>query len=107
MSRQSVTDGRAIAADQHRTDQPIGGRGHQLVDRGAFEQPARDPHHPRERADRRVRGVRVGGLRIVDIGDAVRGRDHLGAVPADLEARQRGGKKKEGDVIDAEFEETN
>ena len=62
-------------------------RGDERVDVDALEQPADDPHDPAEAAQRRLGGVRVRRLRVVDPADAAGDGDHLDAVRVERGSR--------------------
>ncbi len=77
VSRERLGDPGPIGAQQHRAAQPLGGPRDQLVDVGALELPAGDPDDRRVGGQRGRRGVRVGGLGVVDVVDPLHGR-HVG-----------------------------
>ena len=63
---QGSAQGRGVPAQEHHRPEPVGVRGHQLVIGHALGQAAGQPHHGAERRQRRVRGVGVRRLGVVD-----------------------------------------
>ena len=91
----------AVAAEQHHAPQPVADRDHEVVEAGALGQPAGDPHHGVVGLQRGLGGVRVGGLGVVDPGDAVDLGDRGDPVAVGAEGAQPVAHRGLGDAVGA------
>jgi hypothetical protein len=80
---------RPVDADHDRGTQALDVGRDERVRVDTLEQAADDPHDPAEGAQRRLGGVRVGGLRVVDPADAAGHRHRLDAVRVEAEVAER------------------
>ena len=88
VSRKRVGDHLPVPAEEYGAAQPTADRLDEVVEARPLGQPARDPHDGLVGLQRAHGGVRVGGLAVVDPGDAV-GLGHLrDAVAVGLEGAQ-------------------
>ena len=88
---------RGVQPEQDDTAEPITDPLHQIVDGRALELPAGDPHHPPVGLQGGERGVRIGGLGIVEVPHPVAlGHQHV-AVPARGEGPQAVRHRSSGD----------
>ena len=88
VSRKSVGDDLAVATQEHDAPQPLADRDDEVVEARSLGQAAGDPDDRVVRAEGGLRGVRVGGLGVVDPGDAVALRDEGDAVAVGAEGAQ-------------------
>ena len=75
MSPERLGDAVPVPTEQHHAAQPLADPDDEVVEGGALGEAAGDPHDVLVAQQRRGRGVRVGGLGVVDVGDPVDDRD--------------------------------
>jgi hypothetical protein len=75
VSRDGLGDRRPVAPEKHHAAQPVRVRADDVVDLGALEQSPRHPDDVREGRQRRCGSMRFGRLGVVDVVDALHGRD--------------------------------
>lgn len=88
VSREGFADQRAVGAEEHDAAQPLRGLRDEFVEHGALGEAAGDPDDRVVGGERRLGGVGVGGLGVVDVRDPADLRDVRDAVGVGAEGAQ-------------------